>query len=145
MKRITIVFGLAVILSACNNNTKETVDNASSSEPGITETEDTASVAKDEAEEKTFTLSPEAIAQGKQLIGKSDCLACHKEQEKLIGPAYIDVAKKYEPTAENVSYLSDKIIKGGFGVWGQIPMAPHPTVSVEDAKKMAQYILSLAK
>lgn len=83
------------------------------------------------------------IEKGKALIGKSDCLACHKIEEKLVGPAYKDVAKKYKPTKANIDLLAGKIVKGGAGVWGQIPMSPHPQVPVEDAKKMVVYILSL--
>lgn len=83
------------------------------------------------------------IEAGKGLVGKSDCLACHKLDIKLVGPAYADVAKKYKPTADNIDHLADKIIKGGAGVWGEIPMSPHPGVSTADAKKMAKYILSV--
>lgn len=83
------------------------------------------------------------IEAGKGLVAKSDCLACHKLDIKLVGPAYADVAKKYKPTAENIDHLADKIIKGGGGVWGEIPMSPHPGVSTDDAKKMAKYVLSV--
>lgn len=83
------------------------------------------------------------IAMGKQLISKSGCLACHKLDVKLVGPAYIDVARKYPATAANYTYLTDRIIKGGSGVWGQIAMPPNPAVSVADAKKIVAYILSI--
>jgi cytochrome c len=82
---------------------------------------------------------------GLALIGKSDCLTCHKANEKNIGPAYKDVAEKYENTEENVKMLAGKIIKGGSGVWGNIPMTPHPTVSQEDAEAMVKYIFLLKK
>jgi cytochrome c len=85
------------------------------------------------------------FSKGKNLIAKSDCLACHKDDAKLVGPAYVDVAKKYEPTDANISQLAQKIIKGGAGVWGQIPMSPHPTLTEGDAKEMVKYILSLNK
>lgn len=85
------------------------------------------------------------FSKGKNLIAKSDCLACHKDDTKLLGPAYIDVAKKYEPTDANITKLADKIIKGGAGVWGDIPMSPHPGVPQADAKEMVKYILSLNK
>ena len=84
-----------------------------------------------------------SIAEGKALIAKSDCFACHKTDTRLVGPAYAEVAEKYSDTEENFSKLADKIINGGAGVWGEIPMAPHPTISSSEAKKMAQYILSL--
>ncbi|QMU31441.1 c-type cytochrome [Adhaeribacter radiodurans] len=80
---------------------------------------------------------------GKALLAKSDCLACHKIDQKIVGPAYQEVAKKYEANDKNITYLANKIIKGGAGVWGDVPMSPHPTLSQSDAKSMAQYILSL--
>jgi cytochrome c len=85
------------------------------------------------------------FTKGKNLIAKSDCLACHKDDAKLLGPAYVDVAKKYEPTDANITKLANKIIKGGAGVWGEIPMSPHPALPQNDAKEMVKYILSLNK
>ncbi len=80
-------------------------------------------------------------SKGAALIGKSDCLGCHKEHEKLIGPAYADVAKKYN--SDDVDKLADKIIKGGAGSFGDIPMTPHPSLSVDDAREMVKYILTI--
>jgi cytochrome c len=82
---------------------------------------------------------------GKTLISKSDCLACHQDNAKLVGPSYVEVAQKYEANAKNRDYLAEKIIKGGAGAWGQIPMSPHPTLSKADAGEMVDYILSLKK
>jgi cytochrome c len=84
-----------------------------------------------------------STAQGEQLISKSDCLACHRVSEKLVGPAYTAVATKYDDTEANLNYLADKIIAGGSGVWGEVPMTPHPAISKSDAKEMARYVLSL--
>jgi cytochrome c len=83
------------------------------------------------------------IAAGKALFLKSDCLSCHKMDIKLVGPAYYDVAKKYPPTEANYEMLASKVISGGSGVWGQVAMAPHPTITHDDAKKIVEYILSL--
>ncbi|MCG9792256.1 c-type cytochrome [Flavobacterium algicola] len=83
------------------------------------------------------------IAEGKVLISKSDCLACHKTDAKLLGPSYKDVAKKYAAIEANYNLLSQKVIKGGSGVWGSIPMAPHASLKPEEAKKMIKYILSI--
>lgn len=80
---------------------------------------------------------------GESLISKSDCFACHKINEKLLGPSYKDVANKYANTKANVNYLVAKIKNGGSGVWGAIPMSPHPALSDDDAAAMVQYILSL--
>ena len=82
---------------------------------------------------------------GEALIKKSDCLACHNVSQKIVGPAYKNVAAKYAATEENIELLADKIINGGSGVWGAIPMSPHPSISKADAKEMVKYILSLKK
>lgn len=82
---------------------------------------------------------------GLELIAGSDCLTCHKVSDKLTGPAYKEVAAKYENTDENVTMLAGKVIKGGSGNWGAIPMTPHPALKEEDAKQMVKYILLLKK
>jgi cytochrome c len=83
------------------------------------------------------------LQEGAALIEGSDCKTCHNEGKKTIGPAYIDVAKKYDFTKSNVSNLVDKVIKGGTGVWGDVAMTAHPDLKVEDATKMVNYIMSL--
>jgi cytochrome c len=87
-----------------------------------------------------FQTDPE---KGRILISKSDCIACHKEKQKLIGPSYHDIAAKYAPTKHNIEYLTLKIVNGGSGVWGQIPMAAHPALSKVDVEEMVNYILSI--
>jgi cytochrome c len=83
------------------------------------------------------------IAQGESLVKASDCKTCHHITNKLIGPSHTDVAKKYAFTQANVAYLAGKIIAGGSGVWGEVPMTAHPEISRPDAEKMARYVLSL--
>jgi len=83
------------------------------------------------------------LAEGKELLAKSDCLTCHKLDIKVVGPAYIDVAKKYPASEANYDMLSKKVIAGGSGNWGANAMAPHATLAPADAKKMVEYILSL--
>ena len=106
-----------------------------------------ASFSKIDSDKKYFKKTTIEVQSndGERLIAKSDCVGCHKLDKKLIGPAYIDVAKKYANTDKNVSYLADKIIKGGSGVWGTMPMSAHSSLKKEDAKSMAKYILSLKK
>jgi cytochrome c len=87
--------------------------------------------------------SADLIAQGEALVKGSDCKTCHHPINKIIGPSHTDVAKKYEFTESNVKMLAEKIIKGGSGVWGQVPMAAHADLSQDDAEKMARYVLSL--
>ncbi|MFV8369754.1 c-type cytochrome [Flavobacterium sp. LB2R40] len=87
----------------------------------------------------------EQISDGEKLIAKSDCVGCHKMDKKLIGPSYLDIAKKYPLNDKNINYLSGKIIKGGSGVWGAIPMSAHASLKKDDAKSMSKYILTLKK
>jgi len=87
--------------------------------------------------------SKQEIEEGKVLISKSDCMACHNLDKKVVGPSYVDVAKKYAMTDANINALSLKVINGGGGVWGQIPMSPHSALSSADSKKMVKYVLSL--
>ncbi len=105
------------------------------------------SFSKDNLKE-SYTKKENSVQQqseGEKLISKMDCVGCHKLDKKLIGPSYLDIAKKYALNDKNINYLSDKILKGGSGVWGSIPMAAHSTLKKDDAKKMAKYILSLRK
>jgi cytochrome c len=81
---------------------------------------------------------------GKALMDKSDCNACHAIENQLVGPAYKEIAKKYSGDKTALTLLPEKIIKGGAGNWGQIPMSPHPQISQADAIEMVNYILSLA-
>ena len=80
---------------------------------------------------------------GLALVSTNDCLGCHKVSEKLTGPAYQDVANKYKNTDANVKMLAAKIISGGSGVWGDVPMTPHPALAEADAEQMVKYILLL--
>lgn len=97
------------------------------------------------AAEKVAKAEAPKAGPGEALIKKSDCLACHNAKVKIVGPAYADVAAKYPATAANIDKLADKIIAGGAGVWGEVPMSPHPQISKGDAKEMVKYILSIKK
>ncbi len=70
------------------------------------------------------------------LLQKNGCLVCHGMNNKIVGPAYTDVAKKH---AGNVDYLATKIKAGGVGVWGPIPM-PAQTLNAADAKTIAVWL-----
>jgi cytochrome c len=126
MKKI-IYYALAMTLVACgskteNKNTEEYVANESASESPTT---------------------MDVIAQGEALVKASDCKTCHHAVNKIIGPAHADVAKKYEFNKASVDMLAQKIIKGGVGVWGEVPMNAHADITQADAEKMARYVLSL--
>ena len=82
---------------------------------------------------------------GVEIVAGSDCKTCHMIEEKNVGPAWRDVAAKYAGQDTAVKYLAHKIMNGGSGVWGQVPMAAHPTLSEEDAETLAKYVLMLKK
>lgn len=84
-----------------------------------------------------------AHARGKALIDKSDCKTCHAIDRKINGPAYQSIAERYRKNEFAVRSLTQKIIKGGSGVWGSTVMSAHPQISEEDAAEMIQWILSL--
>ncbi|GJM27456.1 MAG: hypothetical protein DHS20C17_00910 [Cyclobacteriaceae bacterium] len=79
--------------------------------------------------------------EGKQIIDETDCKGCHAVSEKISGPSYAEIAKKYTETDKD--YLIAKIIKGGAGVWGENPMSAHPQLRLEDVSKIVDYILSI--
>ena len=79
------------------------------------------------------------------MMKKNGCNACHAEDKKVIGPSYKDVAAKYKGDATAVAKLSDKVKKGGSGVWGPVPMPPNTQVKDPDIKKMVELILALKK
>jgi cytochrome c len=85
----------------------------------------------------------EASITGKSLVQSLDCKSCHKEAEKSIGPAYVDVAKRYQDDPNAKAYLTDKIIKGGGGVWGEVAMAAHPSLPHSDIDQIVNWIMSL--
>jgi cytochrome c len=78
-----------------------------------------------------------------ELAQKKNCLACHAVDAKRVGPAYKDVAAKYADNKDAVAVLSAKVIKGGSGSWGVVPMPANPQISEAEAKTLVQWILSL--
>lgn len=98
----------------------------------------------DQKQDEPARLSTSQLAAiGKILVDDSDCKTCHHPTNKIIGPAHKEVAEKYEFNDENIKYLAKRIIEGGSGVWGEVPMNGHPDLKQEDAEKMAIYVLSL--
>jgi len=77
------------------------------------------------------------------LTRKHNCVACHAEASKKVGPSYKDIAEKYAGRAMATDYLAKKIRSGGSGVWGAMPMPPHPQVPESDARAMATYVLGV--
>ena len=79
-----------------------------------------------------------------ELAKKHNCLACHTLDKKSVGPAYKDVAKKYKGQGDAVAKLTDKVKKGGQGVWGPVPMPPNAAVPDGDVKALVEGILKSA-
>jgi cytochrome c len=79
-------------------------------------------------------VADEALAKAK------NCMSCHAVDKKVVGPAYRDVAAKYRGKGQE-AMLVEKVIKGGKGVWGEIPMPPNP-VTPDEAKKLVAWVLS---
>jgi len=77
------------------------------------------------------------------LAQKKNCMACHAIDKKVVGPSYKDVAAKYAGQKDAVDKLSQKVIKGGSGVWGQVPMPANAQVNDAEAKQLVQWILTL--
>ncbi len=108
-------------------------------------TEETASApapAQEMSLEEKYQDDPVYI-KGLEKVKASDCTSCHMVERKIVGPSYAEVAAKYESTEENVNMLAQKVINGGVGVWGEVPMPAHPGLSEEDAKDMVRYVLLL--
>jgi cytochrome c len=74
------------------------------------------------------------------LADKSACLNCHDVSKKMVGPAFKAISDKYKGKADATAYLSEKITKGGSGVWGTIPMPGMPQVAAADVKTLAEWI-----
>lgn len=126
MKKYSVVIALLAFMGACSNNNEKKEE----------------APAAPASANSALSSNPD-YQKGLELVAKSDCLTCHKVSEKVTGPAYKDVAAKYESTEENINMLAAKVLKGGSGVWGAVPMTPHPLVSEADAKQMVKYILLL--
>lgn len=79
---------------------------------------------------------------GADLAAKKNCLACHQVDKKLVGPSYKSVAAKYASDKGAVDMLATKIMKGGSGAWGPVPMPANPQVSEAEAKQLAAWVMS---
>ncbi len=85
-----------------------------------------------------------AAVTGKALTQAMDCKTCHKEASASIGPNYMDISKKYKGDRDAMAYLKKKIVEGGSGVWGEVMMPAHPTITSDESRQIATYIISLA-
>ena len=77
-----------------------------------------------------------------ELARSKNCVACHHLERKMIGPAYKEIAERYAKDETVRGTLSEKVIKGGAGNWGQTPMPPQSNVSPGEAETLVKWILS---
>ena len=98
---------------------------------------------EDKKPQVTDITQTDEYKKGYEVVKGSDCMTCHLIDEKNVGPAWRDVANKYAGQDTAVRYLAKKIVDGGSGVWGQVPMAAHPTFTPEQAEAVAKYVLLL--
>ncbi len=143
MKKIMALVLVVVLAYACGSGpAKEKKPISVNVNPQIEEGQSAAAASTSAAAAPGASTAAAAPAKdGKALIGSSDCLACHNEHNKLVGPSYAEVAKKYKEA--DIPHLVKKIIDGGAGAWGEIPMSPHPTLAPDDAEAMVKYILTV--
>jgi cytochrome c len=120
------VFIMLFVLSACGSS------------------ENHKALKKSTNDSSNMLFSNPVYIKGVEIVGKNNCLTCHRINEKLIGPSYKEIAQKY---ADKNSYFADslatKIMAGSVGVWGNIAMPPNTSISKDDASTLASYILLL--
>lgn len=88
------------------------------------------------------TIAAPAFAD-QALAAAKNCMSCHTVEKKLVGPSYKEVAAKYAGQAGAVDKIAVKIMKGGSGVYGPVPMPANTQVNEAEAKKLAAWVLSL--
>ena len=81
-------------------------------------------------------------AAAQELAKANGCLSCHATTEKVVGPAYVKVAEKYAGESDAVASIAQSIQYGSKGKWGRIPMPAHPSLSADDLKTLAEWILA---
>ncbi len=87
--------------------------------------------------------TPATLAAGLAAVNASDCIRCHGVDRRYVGPAFNQVAARYQGRPDAVDYLVGKICNGGAGEWGRALMPRHPQLSEEQARQMAQWVMSL--
>ena len=120
---------LVLMLAACGK----------SSSGRVTAAGDKADAGKKMTVDSMWTTNMPDVAK------KYNCNACHAIDKKVVGPAWIDISRKYKGDGGAAARLSDKITKGGSGAWGAMPMPPNPNVGEAEKKALVDFILRLAK
>lgn len=137
MKKTLILLAMAAIMASCGGNENKAPGEQATEGGASTDTQTGAG-----AQTGDISNHPD-YKKGLALIGQSDCLGCHKVSERIVGPAYQEVAERYAGKPGIEDSLASKIINGGSGNWGDQMMTPHPNLSKDDAVAMVKYILLL--
>ncbi len=162
MKRWLPIVAAAFLIAGCDSGNEEPpatppvgVDTTGSSAPSSDSPASGASSG--EAAGTTAGATAEAEAGGAEaggaaqavsteevhaLLKKHNCTSCHAIDKKLVGPAYREVAQKYQGDSSARRHLIDKVVKGGSGVWGPVPMPPHPNVPEADIEAIVDWTLA---
>ncbi len=103
------------------------------------------SIVQSQASTRGRVATSDERARGESVIAGSDCLSCHGENHRIAGPAWSQVASKFRGKVQRevVSALTHKVRNGSVGVWGNVPMPPHPNLSEADARAAVTYVLSV--
>jgi|GEM_PF-378488 len=88
---------------------------------------------------------PSASSSQAVLFAEHDCSLCHRVDVGNVGPAFIDIARRYAGQDEEVDRLARTIIEGGIGRWGDAPMTPHPGIDIDEARRLVRTILALGQ
>jgi len=135
MKKILSIAPVFILLIACNSSGDKKADETK-----------TDTVSKQTTTPANDLSSNPVYQKGLELEAKSDCATCHRVDEKLQGPSFLEIANKYASMPDTiVGHLAGKIITGGKGVWGEIMMTPHPALSKDDAEALVKYIFLFKK
>ena len=87
-------------------------------------------------------LHASAALASPELANSKVCMGCHAVDRKIIGPSFKDVAARYAGQPDAAARLAEKMIKGGSGAWGAVPMPANPKVTPEEARQLAAWVLS---
>ena len=115
----------------------------STEKPSVAVVKTVSNIAKSMPAKLDSRAEAAAILDGSRLVQPSGCLACHKENEKVLGPAFKSVAQKYPSNPANIKKLVEKVYAGGSGVWGDYAMAAQSHLKKDQIEKMVRWVLSL--
>ena len=123
---IFLLFGCCLVLMCCKQSKSKS-----------------ANTATDSLVNKLNSPSGNEYAEGARLLAANDCLTCHDVHKKMTGPSFEQIAAKYHNDQKFAVYLTNSVVHGSKGAWGEAAMTPHPQVHVSDITEMVKYILSV--